>query len=182
MGSSGYNAVMVLSATDAVMGKGLNTPYAGGADAIKALLAGEVDFTSQLSNEMIDLLRSGDLVALCALTADDLVLDGVAEPIPSIKNFIPELANSLPIGDAFGLMFPSDVPEATKAEIEKAFVQACQTESVKAFSDEKGMVLMGATIAESNKLKDDAAVAIGFTLYDLGVAPRSPEDLGYKRP
>ena len=79
-------------------------------------------------------------------------------------------------------MFPSDVPEATKAEIEKAFVQACQTESVKAFSDEKGMVLMGATIAESNKLKDDAAVAIGFTLYDLGVAPRSPEDLGYKRP
>ena len=72
IGSSGYNAVMVLSATDATMGKGLNTPYAGGADAIKALLAGEVDFTSQLSNEMIDLLRSGDLRALCALTAEDL--------------------------------------------------------------------------------------------------------------
>ena len=182
IGSSGYNAVMVLSATDAVMGKGLNTPYAGGADAIKALLAGEVDFTSQLSNEMIDLLRSGDLVALCALTADDLKLDGVAETIPSIKNFIPELAKSLPIGDAFGLMFPSDVPEATKAELEKAFVQACQTESVKSFANEKGMVLMGATIAESNKLKDDAAAAIGFTLYDLGVAKRSPADLGYTRP
>ncbi|HAN42737.1 MAG TPA: tripartite tricarboxylate transporter substrate binding protein [Sphaerochaeta sp.] len=181
IGSSGYNAVMVLSATDAVMGKGLNTPYAGGADAIKALLAGEVDFTSQLSNEMIDLLRSGDLVALCALTEEDLVLDGVAEPIPSIKNFIPELAPSLPIGDAFGLMFPSDVPEATKAELEKAFVQACQTESVKAFANEKGMILLGATIAESNELKDKAAVAIGFTLWDLGIAKHSPADLGYTR-
>ena len=128
------------------------------------------------------MIWSGDLVALCALTADDLKLDGVAETIPSIKNFIPELAKSLPIGDAFGLMFPSDVPEATKAELEKAFVQACKTESVIAFADEKGMVLMGATIAESNKLKDDAAAAIGFTLYDLGVAKRSPADLGYTRP
>ena len=43
------------------------------------------------------------------------------------------------------------------------------------------MVLMGATIAESNALKDQAASAIGFTLFDLGGAPRSPEDLGYKR-
>jgi len=182
IGSSGYNAVMVLSATDATMGKGLNTPYAGGADAIKALLAGEVDFTSQLSNEMIDLLRSGDLRALCALTTEDLNLEGVAKTIPSIKNFIPELGKSLPIGDAFGLMFPSDVPDATKAILEDAFVKACKTNSVVAFADEKGMVLMGATIAESNKLKDDAAVAIGFTLFDLGVAKRSPADLGYKRP
>jgi tripartite-type tricarboxylate transporter receptor subunit TctC len=182
IGSSGYNAVMVLSATDATMGKGLNTPYAGGADAIKALLAGEVDFTSQLSNEMIDQLRSGDLVALCALTEEDLKLEGVAETIPSIKNFIPELAKSLPIGDAFGLMFPSDVPEATKKVLEDAFVQACKTDSVRSFADEKGMVLMGATIAESNALKDAAASAIGYTLYDLGVGKRSPGDLGYARP
>ena len=182
IGSSGYNAVMVLSSTDATMGKCQNISYAGGADAVKALLAGEVDFTSQLSNEMIDLLRSGDLVALCALTADDLKLDGVAETVPSIKRFIPELEKNLPIGDAFGLLFPSDVPDATKAELEKAFVAACKTDSVKAFANEKGMVLLGATIAESNKIKDDAAVQVGFILYDLGVAKRSPEDLGYKRP
>lgn len=182
IGSSGYNAVMVLSATDKVMGKGLNTPYAGGADAIKALLAGEVDFTSQLSNEMIDLLRSGDLVALCSLTSDDLVLDGVKDPIPSIKKFIPELEKSLPIGDAFGLMFPSDVPDATKAILEDAFVKACKTDSVKAFANEKGMVLLGANIAESNKLKDDAAVAIGYVLWDLGIAKHSPADKGYQRP
>ncbi|QTQ12644.1 tripartite tricarboxylate transporter substrate binding protein [Treponema parvum] len=181
IGSSGYNAVMVLSATDAVMGKGLNTPYAGGADAIKALLAGEVDFTSQLSNEMIDLLRSGDLVALCSLTEENLVLEGVSKPIPSIKTFIPELAKSLPIGDAFGLMFPSDVPDGTKKALESAFVKACQTDSVKAFAGQKGMILLGSTIAESNELKDKAAAAIGFTLYDLGIAKRSPQDLGYKR-
>lgn len=182
IGSSGYNAVMVLSATDKVMGKGLNTPYAGGADAIKALLAGEVDFTSQLSNEMIDLLRSGELVALCALTGDDLKLDGVKDVIPSIEKFIPELAKSLPIGDAFGLMFPADVPAATKTILNDAFVKACQADSVKAFANEKGMILLGSSIEESNKLKDAAATAIGYTLYDLGQAKHSPADLGYERP
>ena len=181
IGSSGYNAVMVLAATDKVMGKGLNTPYAGGADAIKALLAGEVDFTSQLSNEMIDLLRSGELVALCALTEDDLVLDGVKNAVPSIKNFIPELEKSLPIGDAFGLMFPADVPADAKAALESAFVEACKTDSVKAFANEKGMVLLGSTIAESNALKDKDAVAVGYTLYDLGIAKHSPADKGYQR-
>lgn len=181
IGSSGYNAVMVLSTTDAVMGKGLNTPYAGGADAIKALLAGEVDFTSQLSNEMIDLLRSGDLVALCALTKDDLVLKDVATPIPSIKRFIPGVENSLPIGDAFGLMFPSDVPEATKNILESAFLKACQTDSVKQFAEEKGMILLGSPIADSNAMKDREAARIGYTLYDLGIAKHSPADLGYSR-
>lgn len=182
IGSSGYNAVMVLSATDAVMGKGLNTPYSGGAAAIKALLAGEVDFTSQLSNEMIDYLRSGDLVALCTLTEDDLVLDGVAEPIPTISKFIPELASALPIGDAFGLMFPADVPAETKAILENAFIKACKTDAAVAFANEKGMVnLGGLTIAESNKIRDDAAVAIGYTLYDLGEAKHSPAEIGYNR-
>lgn len=182
IGSSGYNAVMVLSATDATMGKGLNTPYSGGADAIKALLAGEVDFTSQLSNEMIDYLRSGDLVALCAMTAEDLVLEGVDQPIPSIGNFIPALKDSLPIGDAFGLMFPSDVPEETKTILEDAFIKACQSEAAVEFASAKGMVnLGGMTIEESNALKDADASKIGYVLYDLGEAKRSPADLGYQR-
>lgn len=182
VGSSGYNAVMVLSATDKTMGKGKNISYSGGAAAITALLAGEVDFTSQLSNEMIDLLRSGDLVALCALTEDDLVLDGVSYTVPSIKNYIPELASSLPIGDAFGLMFPSDVPEANKKVLEDAFIKACQSEKAKNFSNEKGMILLqNMTIESSNKLKDDAVRSIGYTLYDLGEAKKSPEVYGYSR-
>lgn len=182
IGSSGYNAVLVLSATDEVMGKGKSISYSGGAPAITALLAGEVDFTSQLSNEMIEFLRSGDLVALCAITEDDLKLEGVDYTIPSIKNFIPELADALPIGDAFGLMFPSDVPEGTKAILEDAFKKACESEKAKAFSDQKGMVLLeDMTIESSNKLKDDAVMAVGYTLYDIGEAKISPEKFGYVR-
>ncbi len=182
IGSSGYNAVMVLSATDATMGKGLNTPYSGGADAIKALLAGEVDFTSQLSNEMIDYLRSGDLVALCAMTEEDLVLEGVDYAIPSIGKFIPALQSSLPIGDAFGLMFPSDVPDSTKAILEDAFIKACKSDAAVEFAETKGMVnLGGMTIEESNALKDADASKVGYVLYDLGEAKHSPADLGYQR-
>lgn len=182
IGSSGYNAVMVLSATDKTMGKGKNISYSGGAPAITALLAGEVDFTSQLSNEMIEFLRSGDLVALAALTEDDLKLDGVSAPIPSIKKFIPELAKSLPIGDAFGLMFPADDPQEAKDVLEAAFIKACASDKAKSFANQKGMILLdNMTIKSSNELKDNAVMSIGYTLYDIGEAKKSPADFGYPR-
>jgi len=43
------------------------------------------------------------------------------------------------------------------------------------------MILLGSSIEESNKLKDDAAVAIGYTLWDLGQAKHSPAEIGYQR-
>ncbi len=181
VGSSGYTNMSLLSAADAGMGNYKHIAYSGGAAAITAVISGEVNFTPQLSNEMVDYLRSGDMIALAALTADDLQLDGVSYVIPSIKTFLPDVEKVLPCGDAFGLMFPSDVPAENKAVIEAAYLQAVKTETALRFAQQKGVILLGSNLADSNALKDQAAQKVGWILFDTGVAINSPEDYGYPR-
>lgn len=181
-GSTGFNNMEILKSADPVFGNYKHIAYSGGAAAVTATLAGEVDFTPQLSNEMIDLLRSGDLVALAALTEEDLELDGVSYTIPSIKNFVPETESVLPCGDAFGLMFPSDVPQEAKDVLEAAYLKACESDSAKSFANEKGMMLQAMTMEESNALRDSTASMVCWILYDSGVATVSPEEFGIARP
>lgn len=181
-GSTGFNNMEILKSVDPVFGNYKHIAYSGGAAAVTATLAGEVDFTPQLSNEMIDLLRSGDLVALAALTEDDLTLDGVSYTIPSIKSFIPETESVLPCGDAFGLMFPSDVPQEAKDVLEAAYLKACESDSAKTFANEKGVMLEAMTMEESNALRDSTASMVCWILYDSGVATVSPEEFGIARP
>lgn len=181
-GSTGFNNMEILKSVDPVFGNYKHIAYSGGAAAVTATLAGEVDFTPQLSNEMIDLLRSGDLVALAALTPEDLELDGVDYVIPSIAQFLPDTASVLPCGDAFGLLFPSDIPQEAKDVLEAAYLKACETDAAKTFATEKGVVLEALNLEESNKLRDETASMVGWILYDSGVATVSPEEFGIERP
>ena len=181
-GSSGFVNMEKLKAADPVFGNYKHIAYSGGAAAVTATLAGEVDFTPQLSNEMIDLLRSGDLIALAALTPEDLQLDGVDYVIPSIATFLPDTASVLPCGDAFGLMFPSDIPQDAKDKLEAAYLKACETEAAKTFASEKGVVLQAMNLEQSNKLRDETAQAVDWILFDSGVATVSPEQFGIERP
>jgi tripartite-type tricarboxylate transporter receptor subunit TctC len=185
LGSTGYTNMCVLASVDEAFnpatGSYKHIAYSGGAAAITAIIGGEVDFTPQLSNEMIDYLRSGDMVALAALTEEDLVLDGVDYTIPSIKNFMPETESILPCGDAFGLLFPSDVPEDVKAILETSYLKACESEAAKTFATEKGVMLSAYNLEKSNELKDTVAHDVGWILYDSGAGVNSPEQYGYPR-
>lgn len=182
VGSTGFVNMEVLKAADPVFGNYKHIAYTGGAAAVTATLAGEVNFTPQLSNEMIDLLRSGDLIALAALTAEDLQFEGLDYVIPSIKNFLPDVAPSLPLGDAFGLMFPADVPEDAKQALEAAYLKACETQAAKDFANEKGVILQSLNLEDSNALRDATASKVAWILYDNGVAEKSPEEFKIPRP
>jgi tripartite-type tricarboxylate transporter receptor subunit TctC len=181
-GSSGFVNMEVLKSVIPELKGYEHIAYSGGAPAVTATLAGEVVFTPQLSNEMIDLLRKGDLVALAALTVDDLKLDGVSYTIPSIKQAYPAAARVLPCGDAFGLLFPSDVPMETQKILESAYLKACQSEAAKKFATEKGVVLQAMTLEQSNALTLSDAKLKGWILYYSGVAPKSPEEFGIPKP
>lgn len=182
VGSSGFVNMEKLKSVDPVFGNYKHIAYTGGAKAVQGTLAQEVDFTPQLSNEMVDLLRSGDLVALAALTEEDMEISGVGT-IPSIKNFLPDTAAVLPCGDAFGIMFPSDIPDVAKASLEEAFMAAVKEQNVKDFGDEKGIIpLEGMTIESSNAITKSMIETVGYILYDSGVAEKSPEEFGYPRP
>ena len=182
IGSSGFVNMEILKSVIPEFKSYKHVPYsAGGAAAVTATLAGEVDFTPQLSNEMIDHLRAGNMIALAALTEDDLQLQGVSYTIPSIKKAYPAAASVLPCGDAFGLMFPSNVPMETQKILEAAYLKACQTDAAKAFATEKGVILRAMTLEQSNTLRDVDAKKVGWILYDSGAAPNSPEKFGVPR-
>ena len=181
VGSSGYVNMEILKSAIPEFKNYEHIAYSGGAPAVTATLAGEVDFTPQLSNEMVDHLRAGTLIALAALTEDDLQLAGVPYVIPSIKKAYPAAANVLPCGDAFGLMFPSDVPAETQKALEAAYLKACQTDAAKAFATDKGVVLRAMNLKESAALRDADAKKVGWILFDSGAAPNSPAQFGVPR-
>lgn len=181
-GSTGFINMEILKSVVPEIGNYEHIAYSGGAAAVTATLAGEVDFTPQLSNEMIDLLRSGDLVALAALTPEDLTLDGVDYTIPSISQFLPETASVLPCGDAFGLLFPADIPQEAKDVLEDAYLKACESDAAKTFAAEKGVILQAMDLEESNELRDTTASSVCWIPYDSGAATVSPEEFGIARP
>ena len=182
VGSTGYVNMEVLKSVIPELRGYRHIAYSGGAPAVTATLAREVDFTPQLSNEMIDHLRAGTLRALAALTEDDLQLSGVSYVIPSIAKAYPATARLLPIGNAFGLMFPSGVPMETQRILERAYLQACQTEAARNFATQFGVVLRAMTLDQSNALRDSDASRIGWILFDGGVAQNSPAQFGVPRP
>ena len=182
LGTSGFVNMEVLKTVIPEFAGYRHIAYTGGAAAVTGTLAGEVDFTPQLSNEMIDLLRSGDLIALAALTYEDLQLDGVDYVIPSIQRYFPETASVLPLGDAFGLLFPSTVPIETQRILEAAYMAAIDSDAARAFANERGVLLVGMGLDESAALRDATASLVGWTLYDNEVAPNSPEQFGIARP
>ena len=181
VGSSGYVNMEILKSAIPEFKSYKHISYTGGAPAVTATLAGEVDFTPQLSNEMIDHLRAGTLIALAALTEEDLQLQGVSYVIPSIKKAFPGAAKVLPCGDAFGLMFPSKVPAENQKVLEAAYLKACETAAAKAFATEKGVILRAMNLQQSAALRDADAKKVGWILFDSGAAPNSPEKFGVSR-
>lgn len=159
-------------------------PYEGGNPAIIAALSGEVDFTAQLSMEMIDMLRSGDLVGLACLSDNDLVIEGASGTItiPSIKSVAPEMAGILPVGESFGILVPAGTPDDVVAALDSAYKKAVQSDSFKKLADEKGMVVFGYGIDETSAYLDKLAATVCWTLYDIGSAKISPDTVGIPRP
>lgn len=182
MGSTGHVTMEILISAIPELGNWMHITYAGGAPAVLATLAGEVEFTPQLINEVVDHLRAGTMRALATLTEEDLVLEGVPHPIPTLRRAFPAAARVLPRGDAFGIMFPAGVPMETQRVLESAFVSAIQSDAARAFANRMGMIPIGLNLAESAAFRDNSASAIGWTLYDSGVAARSPADFGIPRP
>lgn len=159
-------------------------PYEGGNPAIIAALSGEVDFTAQLSMEMIDMLRSGDLVGLASLSDEDLVIDGPSGQItiPSIKTAVPEMEAMLPLGESFGVMVPDGTPDDVIDALDASYKNAVESESFKKLAEDKGMIVFGYDMVETSDYLDKLASIVCWNLYDNGSAKISPDTLGIPRP
>ncbi|MCL2616751.1 MAG: tripartite tricarboxylate transporter substrate binding protein [Defluviitaleaceae bacterium] len=181
-GSSGHlGAIVFADGADVTF---LHVPYEGGAPAIIAAMAGEVDFVAQLSSEKIEYIRSGDLRALASTADVDMTvtdIDGNEILIPSILNYAPGLSNITPFGGVFGIMVNENVPEPVLDQIEEAFHAAMATDSMANFMEDRASLSFNLGREASAEYIFQSAMIINWMMYDIGAAFVSPEDFGIPR-
>ena len=182
-GSSGFVAATVFVEAAGVTFN--HIPYSGGSAAIIAVVGGEVDFTAQLSSEMIDFIRAGEMRALATLSVEDLVVvdnNGNEIVIPSLSRTIPAVANTLPIGASFGLFVPRDTEDSIVQILNNAYLHAVNTANFRDFVDRQGMIFLGMTLEQTDAYLERNASIVSWVLYDAGEAIHSPETFGIPRP
>jgi len=178
VGTGGHIGAEVIKAATKLQYK--HVPYQGGAPAIVALLSNEVDYAPQLSMEVVDMLRSGKLKGLAVLMDKPLKVSGMPD-VPSILDTVPGAKPYLPMGESFGIMVPKDTPPNVVQAIDAAFKKAVQSETMKKFAEQKGIVILGLSGEEAQKYVAKLSSIVSWILYDDGIAKISPEKFGIPR-
>ncbi len=154
--------------------------YAGGGPAFTATLAGEVQFCPQLLAEYKDAIISGQVKALCTLSDEDITIaDGIT--IPSIKNFYPEAAKFLPMGEVTGILVPKGLPESTLTKLDEAFAYAVKDQAFLDFCATKSFAVNIYDRQHSQAFMDDFASKACYLMYDAGATSINPADFGINR-
>jgi tripartite-type tricarboxylate transporter receptor subunit TctC len=127
-GSAGHLAGEMFKAQAGV--SAVHIPYAGGAPAQLALLAGQVDFNFDNLATASANIRSGKLCALAITTA---ARSPVMPDVPTVA----EAGNALglarfDVNTWFGLFGPAKLPADVTARLNKAFVEALNSADIKA--------------------------------------------------
>jgi len=155
-----------------------HVPYAGGAPATTAVVAGEVVGNMQFSNEVADMIRAGKLRALCTLGAEPLELDGYGT-IPSIRQWYPDFPEC---ATYFGIMIPADVPTEVLEAVYKIFEKAAKSEEFNRWAIKQGLVPVCIYGDEADRVVEKVVVRDLWLLYDRGIATISPLEFGIQRP
>lgn len=178
VGTGGHIGAEVIKAGTKLEYK--HVPYQGGAPAIVALLSGEIDYAPQLSMEVVDMLRSGKFKGLAVLMDKPLKVSGMPD-VPSILDAAPGAKPYMPMGESFGIMVPKDTPANVVAAIDAAFKKAVQSETMKKFAEQKGIVVLGLAGDDAQKHVAKLSSIVSWILFDGGVAKTSPEKFGIPR-
>jgi tripartite-type tricarboxylate transporter receptor subunit TctC len=157
----------------------VNVPYAGGAPAVTAVVAGEVMVTSQLISEQVDLIRGGAIRPLAALVPNDLVISGYGT-IPSITRYIPEFES----GDNwFGIFVPRGVPDVVISTMQRVWTEVIANSSdVKNFVEGRGMLFNPSSGDTAQNRAFAYYQPVAWVLYDNELAPNRPDTVGIPRP
>ncbi len=175
--SGGRFGTEVLNALSGSQAK--HIPYNGGANAVKALLSGEIDVCPQLLAELKDLIIAGDVKCLAILSDEDMeIAPGVV--CPSIKKAYPD-APYVPMGEVTGIMIPKGLSEAKLAKIDAAVAAAVKEPSFVELCESKSFFINPMGRAESQKYLDTFAVNACYILWDAGVADTDPAKFGFTR-
>ncbi len=129
--------------------KVVDVPFRGGAPAVQALMAGEIDYLSADVAAVIPLIQSKKLVGL-AVTASKRVKE-----LADVPSVVEAGYPSLVAVNAYCLFAPARTPSAVVAKIQSAVATALKTPELIGQFEKSGMQAVGSTSAELEKLLAD---------------------------
>ena len=100
--------------------------YDGSSTAIKGCVSNEADLVVASAGEVVEYVRSGDLIPLCVMDTEDWEFPDYGS-IPAVTSVVPELEAYLPLSQFLGFMVPADTDAAVVSYLEDVFHQAMQT-------------------------------------------------------
>ncbi|MDR1740875.1 MAG: hypothetical protein LBR38_03380 [Synergistaceae bacterium] len=170
----------------AVLGKycGLplgNVPIAGTQPAILACVSGETSAVVASIGETADFIKSGKLIPLFVMLAEDYDMSGYGI-IPSIIKFLPAYKDYLVLRQYQGFMVPNDTPNDVKAALLKAFEAAMKSPEMAEFRSVQYAVFYNLTGKDALDFAEKSESLSSWLLYDMGLAQHNPEDFGIPKP
>jgi tripartite-type tricarboxylate transporter receptor subunit TctC len=176
--SAGHTAIEMIKSYTGIDYK--HVSYDGGNPAVIATVAGECDVVPQLSKEEVDMLKAGKLRALAVLADAPLSIEGYAQEIPSIKQWIPDFVTA-PI--YFGIFVPKGVPDEVVATLTDIWNNTLvNSEGLKTFAAQNAMIFDPAAGEAALKKSFPMVQLDAWLKFDSGDAVVDPSTIGIPRP
>jgi tripartite-type tricarboxylate transporter receptor subunit TctC len=151
-------------------------PFDGEGPGITAVLGGHVDFMFVGVGAATEHIKAGRLKALAVIDEKPL------GDVPPITKDLPALEKYLPWGPFYGVFIRKEAPDAVKAKLSAAFKAAADSPKFKELMASRGNVLMNLSGAEAESFLKKWQSVTAWTYQEVGVAKKSPADLGIPKP
>lgn len=155
--------------------------YDGSSTAIKGCVSDEADLVVASAGEVVEYVRSGDLIPLCVMDKADWEFPDYGS-IPAVTSVVPELEAYLPLSQFLGFMVPADTDAAVVEYLEDVFHQAMQSDKIQQFAEDQVCQIYDLTGDEASAFAAELESKLCWVLYDMGQTTYSPEDFGIPQP
>ena len=155
--------------------------YKGSRPAIEAALNGEVAAAVASTDEVLEFVKSGDMIPLITLENETYEFEGFGV-VKSASEKYPQLKKYYPIDQWLGLKLPADTSKTVLNKIDKAFKAAIEDEVFKKSLEDSAVVFYGLSGIEAKEMVTKQESKMCWMLHDWGIAKISPEEVGIERP
>ena len=145
-----------------------------------AALSGEVDAVLTSISEQAELIKGGKLkpLAMVEMVSFDFpglgTIDAAGETYPAIAK--------LPVSQFLGFALPVDTPEEILQVVAGAFEKIMQGDEIKQNTENRLLKLQGKYGQEADDFARNVESAWCWKLHEIGIAEKSPEELGISKP
>lgn len=155
-------------------------PFEGSHPSQVAAVAGEVELVNTSVSEQAELIRGGQLRPLAMVGMEPYEFPGVGT-IPALGDDYPAIAD-VPVFQWLGFGLVRGVPEEVVEKVTAAFVAAMETDAVRDLAESRFLTLYGHHGAEADEVARNMERAWTWLLHDIGIAQRSPDEVGIEKP